>query len=437
MTEPVPSNGLSDAIRRAPFGANPQVGARGQQTRRRLLDAALRVFGEVGLHQGSVERIAREAGCSRAAFYQYFADKDDLLRHLAAQLTLHLDAAVAWLGAVTPDADGWRSLRDLVERWAEIHERHRAVFDAFPAMFEADPEFATDATQVRARFASAIAARVRDSDLPPSLLDSTVDLVLVTLPLALRDLDMMRRVAPESFPVEATLDALSDVAHRALFGLDPDVNVHTHGLPTPPRLPFGPLVRSGIEQADEHKTGDQATRATVLDAARRCFLAHGFHGTRIDTIAEEAGVSHGTLYTYFDSKDHVAQVLAMAAMQGATDALQRLPSPADGSSGRGALRRWLSEYNRAQAGETAMIRVWSDALRESGDPVAESAPTLEWGRRQIVRRLAPRGFGEVDVEAAVFLAFLAVLGSRERSGSTLDTAALLIDRAFFGGTGGD
>ena len=437
MSDPADPNGLSEAVRRAPFGANPQLGARGQQTRRRILDGALRVFGEVGLHHGSVERIAKEAGCSRAAFYQYFADKDDLLRHLAGQLTLHLDAAVAWLGAVTPDADGWRALRDLIERWVEIHERHRAVFDAFPAMFEADPEFASEATQARARFASAIAARVQDSDLSPSLLDGTVDLVLVTLPLAFRDLDTFRRAAPSSFPVDATLDALTDVTHRALFGLEPRVNVHDHGLPAPPRLPFGPLVRSGMERGDEPQTGDRATRAAVLDAARTCFLTHGFHGTRIDTIAQEAGVSHGTLYTYFDSKDHVAQVLAMAAMRGASDALQRMPSPAENPSGRAALRRWLSEYNRAQSGEAAMIRVWSDALRESGDPVAESAPTLDWGRRQISRRLAARGFGDTELEAALFLSFLAALGSRERSGFTLDAAALFIDRGFFGSTGAD
>jgi AcrR family transcriptional regulator len=420
------------AVRRAPFGANPQVGTRGQQTRRRILDAALGVFGEVGLHQGSVERIAKDAGCSRAAFYQYFAGKDDLLRHLAGQLTLHLDAAVAWLGAVTPDADGWRSLRDLIGRWSEIHERYRAVFDAFPAMFEADPGFATDATQARARFAGAIAARVRGSTLPAALVGGTVDLLLVTLPLAFRDLDTMRRAAPASFPPPAMLDALGDVAHRALFGLDPAVNVHVHGLPPPPRLPFGPRVRSGLERTDQRKGGDRATRAALLDAARACFLAQGFHGTRIDTIAEKAGVSHGTLYTYFDGKDHVAQVLAMSAMRSAVETLQRMPSIGDGDAGRAAMRRWLGDYNRAQAGEAAMIRVWADALRESGDPVAESAPTLDWGRRQIVRRLAPRGFGDVDVEAAVFLAFLAALGSRERSGATLDTAALLIDRAFLG-----
>ncbi len=433
MTDAVTPSGPAEAVRRAPFGANPQLGVRGQRTRHRILDAALEVFGQVGPNQGSVERIAREAGCSRAAFYQYFADKDDVLRHLAAQLTLHLDAAVAWLGAITPDADGWQSLRDLLERWAEVHERHRPVFGAFPAMFEDDPVFASDASEARARFLSAIAARVRNAQVPPGAVDDTVDLFLVVLPRAFDDLATLREAAPASFPPAATLDAVTDVYHRALFGLDPAVNVHRHDLTEPPRLPFGRLVRSGMERQDHHPGGDPGTRTALLDAARSCFLLNGFHGTRIDMIAEAAGVSHGTLYTYFDSKDHVAQVLALGAMRAAAEALQRMPAVTD-SAGRAPLRRWLGEYNRAQAGETGMIRVWSEALQEASDRVTEAAPTLDWGRRQIARRMADRAFGEVDIEAAVLLAFLSALGARERPPSTLDAAALVIIRGFFGQT---
>jgi AcrR family transcriptional regulator len=436
VTDPGASNGPADAVRRAPFGTNPQVGTRGQRTRHRILDAALAVFGEVGLHHGSVERIAAEAGCSRAAFYQYFSGKDDLLRHLAAQLSLHLDAAVSWLRPITPTAEGWAALRDLVARWAEIHARHLPVFDAFPALFDADPAFAEDASRARNRFVSAISARVQASDLSPGAVDGTVDLFLVVFPRVFEDLEALRRAAPDSFPLEPTLDLITDVVHRALFGLDEGVNVHQHGLPAPPRLPFGPLVRSGIEDG-ERVGGDAATRAVLLAAARTCFLADGFHGTRIDAIAATAGVSHGTLYTYFDSKDHVAQVLAMRAMRGATDALGRMPGMQDGAVDRAALRRWLAEYNRAQAGETAMIRVWSDALRQSGDPIAETAPTLDWGRRRLARMLADRGFGEIEAEAAVLLALLAGLGSRQRGTAVLDTAALVIDRGFFGGRAAD
>ena len=69
----------STVVRRAPFSSNPHVGARGAQTHQRLLDAALRVFGEVGYHQTGIVRITEVAGCTRASFYQYFSNKDGRL----------------------------------------------------------------------------------------------------------------------------------------------------------------------------------------------------------------------------------------------------------------------------------------------------------------------------------------------------------------------
>lgn len=42
---------------------------------------------------------------------------------------------------------------------------------------------------------------------------------------------------------------------------------------------------------------------TVLDAATRLFASHGFHGTSTRRIAAAAGVSEGTLFHYFGSKN--------------------------------------------------------------------------------------------------------------------------------------
>jgi len=41
----------------------------------------------------------------------------------------------------------------------------------------------------------------------------------------------------------------------------------------------------------------------ILDGARRVFLADGFDGASMNDIARVAGVSKGTLYVYFQSKE--------------------------------------------------------------------------------------------------------------------------------------
>ena len=42
--------------------------------------------------------------------------------------------------------------------------------------------------------------------------------------------------------------------------------------------------------------------AQVLDGARKVFLRNGFEGASVDEIAQEAGVSKATLYSYFPDK---------------------------------------------------------------------------------------------------------------------------------------
>lgn len=53
----------------------------------------------------------------------------------------------------------------------------------------------------------------------------------------------------------------------------------------------------------------QDKRRRLLDAAVRVFARKGFHATRVGDIAEEAGVAHGLLYHYFDSKDQVLEAV--------------------------------------------------------------------------------------------------------------------------------
>jgi AcrR family transcriptional regulator len=59
---------------------------RGLDTRRRLLDAAERVFGELGYHEASVVKVADAAGVASGTFYLYFDSKkaifDELMRDL-------------------------------------------------------------------------------------------------------------------------------------------------------------------------------------------------------------------------------------------------------------------------------------------------------------------------------------------------------------------
>jgi AcrR family transcriptional regulator len=48
----------------------------------------------------------------------------------------------------------------------------------------------------------------------------------------------------------------------------------------------------------------------ILEAALACFAEKGFAGTRMDDIAKRAGITKGTIYLYFESKEAVFKALA-------------------------------------------------------------------------------------------------------------------------------
>jgi AcrR family transcriptional regulator len=66
---------------------------------------------------------------------------------------------------------------------------------------------------------------------------------------------------------------------------------------------------SGI--AADTGAGESAKRRQILDGARRVFLAEGFDGASMGEIARAAGVSKGTLYVYFDSKEKLFEALTI------------------------------------------------------------------------------------------------------------------------------
>src|SRR5580698_3215212 len=54
----------------------------------------------------------------------------------------------------------------------------------------------------------------------------------------------------------------------------------------------------------------EGRRQEILAAALRCFARNGFHSTTITDIVRESGVSQGTFYLYFQTKDDVIAALA-------------------------------------------------------------------------------------------------------------------------------
>ncbi len=72
----------------------------------------------------------------------------------------------------------------------------------------------------------------------------------------------------------------------------------------------GAVAGGGEAQQDALEPAlDSAKRRQIMEGARRVFLDHGFDGASIADIVRAAGVSKGTLYAYFPSKETLFETL--------------------------------------------------------------------------------------------------------------------------------
>ncbi len=66
---------------------------------------------------------------------------------------------------------------------------------------------------------------------------------------------------------------------------------------------------------------DTAKRQQILEGARRIFLQDGFDGASIGDIVRAAGVSKGTVYAYFPSKEKLFEALMVEDRRKQAEAL--------------------------------------------------------------------------------------------------------------------
>lgn len=148
----------------------------------------------------------------------------------------------------------------------------------------------------------------------------------------------------------------------------------------------------------------------IVDAALRLFIERGFAATRLDDVAECAGISKGTLYLYFESKEALlAEAVRRDIGPLLEDFTQRMRDPTLSASAliEGLMRRWWSVINRVPLRGIPKLMI-----SESGNfPELAAyfvqrfiAPMQDGVVASVLRRgIASGEFAPVDVDYAVRL----------------------------------
>lgn len=103
------------------------LGARALEKRRRILDATRALLDERGLRELRVADIARAVGASPGTFYQYFADVEDAVLHLAAEANAELPPLLALFEGAWRGREGRHRARAVVDFFMDYWDRHGPI----------------------------------------------------------------------------------------------------------------------------------------------------------------------------------------------------------------------------------------------------------------------------------------------------------------------
>lgn len=109
-----------------------------------------------------------------------------------------------------------------------------------------------------------------------------------------------------------------------------------------------------------------ARKQALLSAAREVFEDKGFIDTRVSDIVKKAGVSHGTYYTYYDTKETGFEAVASATLQTMIEGLEEAIPTADfGSNIRHTIDLFVELYrpNAVILGMIKHLGTDSDEMR--------------------------------------------------------------------------
>lgn len=116
----------------------------------------------------------------------------------------------------------------------------------------------------------------------------------------------------------------------------------------------------------------EATRAQILDVALDLFRRYGFESTTMRGIAAEAGVSLGSAYYYFESKEDLVMAFYERAMEDMAPRLEATLAANDGVEARvAALLEVKFEYFQASRAFLGAL------LRHAADPLHRLSPFSE------------------------------------------------------------
>jgi AcrR family transcriptional regulator len=167
----------------------------------------------------------------------------------------------------------------------------------------------------------------------------------------------------------------------------------------------GPRSRKGAQ-----------TRSRLLDAAKAVFEEDGFLEARISDIAERAGLSHGSFYHYFDSKEQIFREVAKAIedeLEAPVEAV--IFDPESTATPRERIREGIRRHLVSYRDEAPIMGIIEQVSRYDDHVRAVRVEQRQRSQQQIadsIRQLQLRGMADPQLDPEMAIAALGAMTQR-------------------------
>jgi TetR/AcrR family transcriptional regulator len=161
-------------------------------------------------------------------------------------------------------------------------------------------------------------------------------------------------------------------------------------------------------------------RQSILRAAREVFFETGFHQATVETVAERAEVSKGTVYLYFESKETILAHLLLEGLRELVQGLEEAYAAEESLPAYERLRRlgwayfqffqrepsylhFLAAMDRGRFREVVAPVVYQKALEASMEG-------LDWAVRAVEQGIKEGTFGVCDARQAAAILWATMNG---------------------------
>lgn len=165
-------------------------------------------------------------------------------------------------------------------------------------------------------------------------------------------------------------------------------------------------------------------RARMVTAAARLFREEGLEGVGIDTVAAEAGLTHGAVYSHFNSKDELAAAAVSHALDVSIGEWIALTQGLDGAEAfEKLLKVYVSRWHRDDPGAGCPVALLGSEAQRASEPMQQ---VFKQGVRRMIDIVAVNGEKPVSGERRLD----AIVNAATMIGALVLSRATIADKAL-------